>query len=354
MRTAASGRNKTRFGGVAGSAAVSGAVDARRAALEAWVGEQLQVEPEWQVASADASFRRYFRATLDVRAGAGEAPGSYIAMDAPPEREDNQTFVRVAELMALAGLNVPRVLAADYERGFLLLTDLGGRTFLDVLDDDNADALFGAAIGALIDWQQASRVDVLPDYDRATLAAELELFRDWYLARHLRYAPSAAEHAAIDHAFAFILDNVCAQPRVYVHRDFMPRNLMISDPLPGVLDFQDARYGPVTYDVASLFRDAFVSWPDARIDAWIRQYWDAARDRSVPVGDDFDAFKHDLALMGAQRHLKVLGIFARIAHRDGKPRYLADTPRFVEYLRPVVAAHDALAPLAPLLDKRAP
>ncbi|ERJ18013.1 aminoglycoside phosphotransferase protein [Salinisphaera shabanensis E1L3A] len=324
--------------------------DVRRAALEAWVEQQLGATPTWTVASADASFRRYFRAEVHD----GAAPASYIAMDAPPEREDNPAFVRIAELMAEAGLNVPRVLASDYERGFLLLSDLGTRTFLDVLDADNADALFGAASGALIDWQQASAPGVLPDYDRATLAAELELFRDWYLARHLRYTPTAAEQADIDRAFIFLLDEICAQPQVYVHRDYMPRNLMISHPLPGVLDFQDARYGPVTYDLASLFRDAFISWPANRIEGWVRHYWDAARERSIPVGDDFDVFKRDLALMGAQRHLKVLGIFARIAHRDGKPRYLADTPRFVRYLEPVVAEYEPLAGLAPLLARSAP
>lgn len=326
--------------------------DDRAVALVQWAGQVLDTRPRWEVASADASFRRYFRATPDGRDPAGGPATPYIAMDAPPEREDNHAFTRIARLMADAGLNVPRVIAADHARGFLLLTDLGQRTFLDVLDDDNADALFGSAIGALIDWQQASRPDVLPDYDRATLAAELELFRDWYLARHLRYTPSAAEHAGIDHAFGFILDNVCAQPKVFVHRDYMPRNLMVCHPLPGILDFQDARYGPVTYDVASLFRDAFISWPAARIDGWVRHYWDAARDRGLPVGDDFERFGHDLALMGAQRHLKVLGIFARIAHRDGKPRYLTDTPRFVDYLLPVVARYEALAPLAPLLERK--
>ena len=324
--------------------------DSRRHALEAWVAQQLEAMPSWTVASADASFRRYFRARL----GEGEAERSYIAMDAPPEREDNPAFVRIAELMAAAGLNVPRVLAVDYEHGFMLLSDLGTRTFLDVLDADNADALFGAATGALIDWQQASQPGVLANYDRATLGTELELFRDWYLARHLRYTPTAEEQADIDRAFTFLLDEICAQPKVYVHRDYMPRNLMVSHPLPGVLDFQDARYGPVTYDLASLFRDAFISWPADRIDGWVRHYWDAARERRIPVGDDFEAFKRDLTLMGAQRHLKVLGIFARIAHRDGKPRYLADTPRFVRYLEPVVAAYEPLNGLAPLLAKSAP
>lgn len=329
---------------------MSAASDSRQQALRRWVADHLDAEPTWEVASADASFRRYFRARADTDAGSA----SYIAMDAPPEREDNAAFIQVAWLMAEAGLNVPRVLAADRERGFMLLTDLGSKTYLDVLDTDNADALFGAAIRALIDWQQASSVGVLPDYDRATLAAELELFREWYLARHLQYVPSRAENAALDGAFAFILDNIGAQPRVFVHRDYMPRNLMVSEPLPGVLDFQDARYGPVTYDVASLFRDAFISWPDDRIEGWVRRYWTAAADRGIAVGEDFAAFKRDLALMGAQRHIKVLGIFARIAYRDGKPRYLADTPRFTGYLEPVVAEYEALAPLAPLIARRGP
>lgn len=325
--------------------------DMRCRELRAWAEQQPCLGEAaglaWQVASADASFRRYFR-IMGSQHGTAQ---SWIAMDAPPERENNAAFVSIAALLNSAGLHVPRVLAHDEPRGFLLLTDLGARTFLDVLDDDNADALFGAAIGALLDWQSASRPGVLPDYDRATLAAELELFRDWYLGRHLGHVPSAGEHADIDTAFAFILDNVCAQPEVFVHRDYMPRNLMISDPLPGVLDFQDARFGPVTYDVASLFRDAFISWPQARIDGWVRHYWDAACARNIPVGCDFDAFQRDLALMGAQRHLKVLGIFARIAYRDGKPRYLTDTPRFVDYLRPVLARFDALAPLIPLVER---
>jgi len=319
--------------------------DRRRTALEHWANTTIGESLDWQPASADASFRRYFRG----RPMYADEAGSWIAMDAPPEREDNAAFVRIAQLMTDAGLHVPRVLAHDEDRGFLLLTDLGERTFLEVLDADNADALFGAAIGALLDWQQASRADVLPVYDRATLARELALFVDWYLMRHLRYTPTAAEQADIDTAFDFILDNVCAQPRVYVHRDYMPRNLMVSTPLPGVIDFQDALYGPVTYDVASLFRDAFISWPQQRIDGWVRHYWDAARARGIPVGDDWTGFKRDLALMGAQRHLKVIGIFARIAHRDGKPHYLADVPRFIDYLTPVVKRFEPLAPLAPFL-----
>ncbi|MAA74248.1 MAG: aminoglycoside phosphotransferase [Salinisphaeraceae bacterium] len=350
MRTRSNTRNKTGRAKGRGANCMNSTRDTRREALEAWVAQELDAMPSWTVASADASFRRYFRA----RVGEGEAANCYIAMDAPPEREDNPAFVRIAELMAAAGLNVPRVLAVDYERGFMLLTDLGTRTFLDVLDADNADALFGAATGALIDWQQASQPGVLPDYDRATLAAELELFRDWYLARHLRYTPTASEQADIDAAFTFLLDEICAQPQVYVHRDYMPRNLMVCDPNPGVIDFQDARYGPISYDLLSLFRDAFISWPDARIDAWNRRYWTRARDAGLPVPETFEAFDQDLKWMGLQRHLKVIGIFARICHRDGKPHYLRDVPRFAGYIRPVLHALPGMADFAELFDRLMP
>lgn len=321
-------------------------IDTRRQALVHWADSIIGDTPEWTPASTDASFRRYFRGVVGQR--------SWIAMDAPPERENNAAFVHVAGLLADIGLNAPRVLAQDTERGFLLLEDLGGDTYLDVLDDDNAEPLFDAAIGALVDWQAASRPGVLPDYDRATLAAELELFRQWYVPRHLRYTPTAAEHRAIDAAFTFLLDHIEMQPRVFVHRDYMPRNLMISRPLPGIIDFQDARYGPVTYDIACLFKDAFVSWPQARVDGWLRDYWLRAHAADIPVAADFNTFMRQVALMGAQRHLKVLGLFVRIAHRHGKPRYLADAPRFVSYLQPVVAQYSELKPLAALLSKQAP
>lgn len=314
--------------------------------LITWADGVLGCAPAWAPASTDASFRRYFRGVDGNR--------SWIGMDAPPEREDNPAFVHIAALLADAGLNAPRVLASDMDRGFLLLSDLGHDTYLDVLDDANADPLFDAAIAALIDWQVASRPDVLPEYDRATLAMELELFRQWYLPRHLRYTPSPAENKAIDGAFAFLLDQILAQPRVFVHRDYMPRNLMVSRPLPGIIDFQDARYGPVTYDIACLFKDAFISWPEQRVNGWLRDYWQRARVVGIAVDADFEAFRQQTMLMGAQRHLKVLGIFARIAHRDGKPHYLTDAPRFVSYLEPVVAQYSELEPLAPLLALKAP
>ena len=316
--------------------------DRRRTALLAWANAALGCEPDWVPASADASFRRYFRGVRGQH--------SWIAMDAPPEREDNAAFVRVAELHEHAGLNVPRVLARDMARGFLLLTDLGHKTYLDVLNDDNADALFDAAMDALIGWQRSSRSGVLPVYDRDLLATELALFSDWYLARHLNYTPGASEAGRLAAAFNFLLDHALAQPRVFVHRDFMPRNLMLSEPLPGIIDFQDARYGPVTYDIASLFKDAFISWPAPRVAAWLHAYWQHACAAGVPVPADFNTFMRDTELMGAQRHIKVLGIFARIAYRDGKPHYLQDAPRFVRYLQPVVAKYPQLSPLAPLLE----
>lgn len=319
------------------------AYDERFQQLVAWLSARIGDDLEWSTVSADASRRRYFRARR------GES--SWIAVDAPPEYENTSAFVAVGSLLHQAGLNAPTVLDYDLEQGFMCLTDLGDRTYLSVLDDDNADALFNSAIGALLDWQAASRPGVLPDYDRATFAREVRLFSEWYLPIELDYTPSRREAMRIERAFAFLLDRIEAQPKVYVHRDFMPRNLMVAHPLPGILDFQDARYGPATYDVASLFRDAFISWPVSRIDGWVRHYWDGALGRELPVAADWQVFCDDLALTGAQRHLKILGLFVRIARRDGKPRYAADLDRFVGYLRPVVEGFDELAPLAPYLDR---
>ncbi|HET7315593.1 aminoglycoside phosphotransferase family protein [Salinisphaera sp.] len=336
MRTAARARN-------AGLRlrAMSETVDRRYAQLAAWFAARLGEGLRWETVSTDASRRRYFRAR---RGGA-----SWIAVDAPPEYENVEAFVAVARLLRGAGLHAPRVLDHDARRGFMCLSDLGDRSYLAALDDDNADALFGAAIGALLDWQSASRPGVLPAYDRATFAREMALFKQWYVAIELGHSLSARESARIDGAFDFILDRLAAQPPVYVHRDYMPRNLMICDPLPGIIDFQDARYGPAAYDVASLFRDAFISWPATRIDGWVRHYWDGALGRGLPVAGDWATFCDDIALTGAQRHLKILGLFVRIARRDGKPRYAGDLERFRGYLRPVVAGFDELAPLAPFI-----
>jgi aminoglycoside/choline kinase family phosphotransferase len=316
----------------------------RYALLQEWLagalgGQSFSLAP----ASADASFRRYFRVTL--------AGSTLIAMDAPPPQEDCRPFVRVAGLMKEAGLHVPDIVAQDIDAGFLLLSDLGNTTYLSALNEQNADALFRDAIDALIRWQGASRPGVLPEYDEALLRRELALFPDWYLARHLELALTPAQQEALQSVFSLIVASNLAQPRVYVHRDYMPRNLMLSDPNPGVLDFQDAVHGPVTYDVASLFKDAFISWEEPRVLDWTVRYWERARAAGLPVEPDFGEFYRDFEWMGLQRHLKVLGIFARICHRDGKPHYVRDTPRFLAYVRAVAQRYGALAPLLRLLDR---
>lgn len=314
--------------------------------MHAWLAGVLPArEPLVEPASADASFRRYFRATVG-----GE---TWIIMDAPPEHEDCRPFVKVAALLHAAGLNAPRVIAQDLDRGFLLLTDLGRTTFLAELQRDvaRAPALFADAFDALITWQQASKEGVLPPYDEALLRRELGLFPEWYLGRHLGITLTEAEAATLETVFRRLLANVLAQPRVFVHRDYMPRNLMLSSPNPGVLDFQDAVYGPITYDVASLMRDAFVSWPEADALDWIVRYWERARRAGLPVDADFGNFYRDVEWMGLQRHLKVLGIFARLHYRDGKAGYLDDTPRFIAYVRAVAGRYVELKPLIPLLDR---
>jgi aminoglycoside/choline kinase family phosphotransferase len=324
--------------------------DARLQALQGWLAQlpaTLALAPDsLRPASADASFRRYFR--LDAR---GIDGGTAIAMDAPPVQEDSRPFVHVAGLLHQAGLNAPRVLAQDLAQGFLLLTDLGSTTYLAALDDANADKLFAAASEALIRWQQASRPSALPPYDEALLRRELDLFPDWYLGRHLQYRLTPAQQEALAALWRKILDACLAQPRVFVHRDYMPRNLMVASPNPGILDFQDAVFGPITYDVVSLFRDAFISWPEERVLDWTVRHWERARRAGLPVGEDFADFYRNFEWMGLQRHLKVLGIFARINYRDGKPQYLADTPRFVAYARTVARRYQALGPLARLLDE---
>ena len=256
-------------------------------------------------------------------------------MDAPPEREHCQPFVRAAALMRAAGVHVPDILAQDLERGFLLLTDLGTTTYLQALDATNADELFRDAIDALIKLQLASRPGMLPPYDEALLRREIDLFAQWYVSRHLGMTLTADEQELLARTTMLVLANNLAQPTVYVHRDYMPRNLMVTEPNPGVLDFQDAVFGPITYDVMSLFKDAFVSWEEERVLDWTVRYWEKAKRAGLPVSADFGTFYRDFEWMGLQRHLKVLGIFARIRHRDGKAGYVEDTPRFLGYVRAV-------------------
>lgn len=293
-------------------------------------------------ASSDASFRRYFRWQSDER--------SLIVMDAPPPQENCRPFVQIAALLAGAGLHVPQVLAEDLERGFLLLDDLGRQTYLDVIGPDNADALFADAIRALLALQKLPVSGGLPRYDEALLRRELQLFPEWYVQRHLGCTFTPAQQQLWDRCCQLLIDAALAQPVVVVHRDYMPRNLMISQPNPGVLDFQDAVIGPVTYDITSLFKDAFLSWPEARVQGWLQEYWEAARSEGIPVQDSFADFQRASDLMGVQRHLKVIGIFARICHRDGKPRYLTDVPRFFTYIETVLERRPELAELKRLLQ----
>ena len=320
-------------------------VDDRLAALTRWLAGPL-AGPDFTLApaSADASFRRYFRATLaDGR--------SFVAMDAPPGKEDCGPFLHVAGLLRAAGVHAPRIHAQDLAQGFLLLDDLGAETYLEALNQDNAGALMGDAIGALVKWQLATRPGELPPYDEALLRREMALFPEWYAARHLARPFGAAQAASFASVCALLAQSALAQPAVYVHRDYMPRNLMVSEPNPGVLDFQDAVIGPISYDIACLTRDAFLSWEDEQVLDWTVRYWEQARKAGLPVAADFSEFWRGFEWMGLQRHLKVLGIFARLTHRDGKEKYVADTPRFVAYARAVARRYAALAPLARLLDE---
>jgi len=299
-------------------------------------------------ASVDASFRRYFRVT--PRAPWRGHP-TLIAMDAPPPMEDCRPYVHIARLLAGAGVHAPEVLAADVERGFLLLTDLGARTYLAALDAASAPQLYSDAIDALIRWQAATREGTLRAYDEALLMRELALFPDWYVRKHLGRTLTQPQAQALDDAFRVIVDRNLAEPRVYVHRDYHSRNLMVSEPNPGVLDFQDAVVGPVSYDLVSLLRDAYVAWDEKQQLDWAIRYWERARDAGIPVRGDFAAFWQDFEWMGVQRQLKVLGIFARLFHRDGKAAYLADMPRVMAYLRSACGRYGALAPLAALIDE---
>ena len=318
--------------------------DARRAGLERWLARQLAPASfTLTPASEDASFRRYFRVHLHDGA-------TRVAMDAPPDREDCRPFVRVAAMLREAGVNAPEVLGQDLAQGYLLLTDLGTRTYLEELNAANATRLFGEAIDALLRWQLASRAGKLPPYDEVLLRRELNLFPEWYVVKHKGVSLSVEQAKSLEQIFRLLIDSALAQPAVYVHRDYMPRNLMVSEPNPGVLDFQDAVLGPITYDLVCLFRDAFVSWPEEQVLDGSARYWEKAKRAGLPVAADFGEFWRALEWMGLQRHLKVLGIFARINYRDGKPKYLADTPRFISYARDVAKRYVALAPLLRLLD----
>ena len=330
---------------------------ARRAAFEAWlaplVASHQLLPATLRPASADASFRRYLR--IDTAQGA-----SCIVMDAPPDKENCRPFVQVQALMAEAGLNVPQILAWDEAGGFMLLTDLGKQTLIELLQPENPQAAlqwYLQATDVLLDWQKASRPGVLPAYDEPLLRRELSLFPDWYLARHRGVTLTDKQQATLDNAFNLIVAHNLAAPSVFVHRDFMTRNLMVplqeGGPL-GVLDFQDAVYGPLSYDLASLFKDAYIHWEEDFVLDMLARYWETARALGLPVRADFAEFHRDFEWMGVQRHIKVLGIFARLYHRDGKDGYLKDMPLVLHYLRKACERYGELRPLLRLLEQLEP
>ncbi len=317
--------------------------------LENWIKDQFPGKAfTLKSASADASFRRYFRVFIDAQ--------TFVVMDAPPQHEDCRPFLQVANILATTGVHVPSILAQNLEYGFLLLSDLGNTTFLQALtsDTDRADQLYGDAIDALIKFQLSQRAEDLPNYDEALLSRELNLFSDWYIAKHLGKALSNQQAAILRAIFARILANNLAQPKVLVHRDYHSRNLMVTTPNPGIIDFQDAVVGPITYDLISLFKDAYIYWDEERVLDWVIRYWEKARKAGLPVSADFAEFYRDFEWMGVQRHLKILGIFARLNYRDGKATYLDDMPLVMNYLRKACHRYGELHLLHNLLDELNP
>ncbi len=322
--------------------------DPRFAEISVWLStitEPVVLPATLRAASADASFRRYFR--VDATDG-----HTYIVMDAPPPQENVERFVKTAAIFRQTGVTVPQVYAQDLTRGFLLLSDLGPTTYLHQLNNDTANKLYLDAIDALILIQVQSQPDVLPEYDRALLLRELMLFPEWYIGKHLGQTLTEKQNATLSKVFDTLLAAAVAQPPVTVHRDYHSRNLMVlSSGNPGILDFQDAVYGPITYDIVSLLRDAYIQWDEEIVLDWAIRYWERAKRAGLPVSPDIDSFYQDFEYMGLQRHLKILGIFARLYHRDGKDTYLNDMPVVLEYVRKAAMRYKPLAPLVRLLDE---
>ena len=324
--------------------------DTRLITLQNWLEA---LKPRWQLdlatlapASADASFRRYFR--IDSQ---NPEFGTLIVMDAPPQHEPLNTFIQVDLLLAEAGLNVPQILEQNLVEGFLLLNDLGNKTYLSELNENTADHLYQAATTALIKMQLASKPNVLPNYDAPLLQRELDLFPEWYLGKHLGIKLNTSQDLQLKQAFELIIQNNLAQAKVYVHRDYHSRNLMVTEKNnPGVLDFQDAVYGPITYDASSLWRDAYIAWPEEKIIDWVIKFWEQGRRAGLDMPTDFGQFYRDFEWMGLQRHLKVLGIFARLFHRDGKDGYLKDIPLVLKCAIATANRYIELKPLARILE----
>ncbi len=331
------------------SPAASNAADPRLAALQTWLARPEHAEFGLDLstlcsASQDASFRRYFRIS-------STSHGSLIVMDAAPPQENVSKFVKLAQLFSLCKLSVPQVYAQELEQGFLLISDFGKTSYLHQLNADTAHRLYVEAIDAIVLLQMHSRPDVLPEYDRAFLQRELALFPEWYIGKHLKIELTEKQQKDLNQVFDVILANNMAQAQVFVHRDFHSRNLMVlQHGNPGIIDFQDAVYGPITYDVASLLRDAYVQWDEEMVLDWVIRYWERAKRANLPVNPDIDGFYRDFEYMALQRHLKILGIFCRLNYRDGKDMYLQDLPLVIEYIRKTASRYIDLKPLLRLLD----
>lgn len=327
--------------------------DPRLEQLEHWLATLFGVRDfTIAAASADASFRRYFRVTRGNQ--------SWIAMDAPPQKEDLEPYIRVANMLVDVGVNAPHILETNLQQGFLLNSDLGSRTYLAQMDAGaDAEHLYQDAMSALVQIQANGKqhAATLPPYDAALLGRELTLFPEWFCGRHLQLTLTAADMAALQQVFDVLTSEALAQPRVFVHRDYHSRNLMVTDGArfghnPGILDFQDAVCGPVTYDLVSLLRDCYVAWPIERVHGWLHRFRETARAAGVDTGCDQATFLRWFDLMGVQRHLKAIGIFARLWHRDGKPGYLKDIPRTLNYVRVVADSYPQLQFLRELIDGR--
>ena len=315
----------------------------RRFAAATLADEHISIES----ASADASFRTYWRV------GNGQSRTTYVVMDAPPDKEDVEPWLNVGARLHDAGLHTPRVIAVDRAQGFVLMEDLGARTYLPELNGASVDALYADALDALVRMQAKADGAGLPPYDRALLVTELELLPQWFLGRHLGFTPSCDEWDVIEAAFTFVIQAALEQPRVFVHRDFHSRNLLIvSANSPGIIDFQDAVMGPITYDLVSLLRDCYVEWDDERVDGWMESYRERLRHAQL-IGADVDAhrFRRWFDLTGLQRHLKVLGIFCRLWYRDGKPQYLADLPLVWHYAITIARRYPELGEFVALLER---
>ncbi|MBD8724860.1 phosphotransferase [Oxalobacteraceae sp. CFBP 13708] len=333
------------------SASADAVPDTRLSQLNEWLVTTGLVDvASGRRASVDASFRRYFRydVVADMQAKLG---ATLVAMDAPPERENVPAFIHVQGLLLEAGVSVPAIAARNVEQGFLLLSDLGNTTYLSRLSIDNAAFMYSDAVDALLKFQMASQPDVLPEFDRAFVMRELGIFPEWYLGKHLGVTLDDKQQAQLNGVFEAIAANVLAQQQVFMHRDFHSRNLMFLDQHnPGVIDFQDAVYGPVTYDLASLLRDAYIQWDEDMVLDWVVRYWQSAKSVGLPVNPDIDAFYRDFEYMALQRHLKILGIFCRLNYRDSKAHYMGDLPTVLDYVRKTANRYNELKPLLRLLD----